>query len=123
MENLREYFKTVEGFGVLSTADKNGNVNAALFARPSIEEGYAVFLTVEKKNLSNLWENPSAYYLFKENSDEGYKGVRLQLSLNRIYKDDKKAQALSRHPLKEGIERYILEFEILKTFPIVGSGE
>ncbi len=34
--NLKEYFKRKNGFGVLSTADKNSKVDAAPYARPHV---------------------------------------------------------------------------------------
>jgi len=120
MEQLKEFFEHSTGFGVLSTADRDGIVNAALFARPTIEGEKALFLTIEKKNLSNLRENKSAYYLFKKDG-EGYEGVRLVLNLSRIYQDDQKASEISKKHLKDGIERYILEFDILDILPLVGS--
>ena len=119
MLDLYNYFEHEDGFGVLSTADEDGVVNSALFARPRIEEGRAIFLTVDKKNLSNLRKNKSGYYLFKSNKD-GYEGVRLKLQLFSIYQDDAKVQRLSRKPLKDGIERYILEFDILEVLPLCG---
>ena len=36
--NLKEYFENTKGTGVLATSDRQGKVNAAIFARPHILE-------------------------------------------------------------------------------------
>ncbi len=34
--SLGEYFENVEGVGILSTADAEGNVDSAIYARPHV---------------------------------------------------------------------------------------
>jgi hypothetical protein len=120
--NLSEYFKTHEGFGVLSTADKKGVVNSALFARPHIEGDRALFISVDRQNLANLRENPSAAFLFQA-AGEGYEGVRLSLKLSEISEDEARIKPLLRTHAREDVKRFLLVFEILSTRPLVGSGE
>ena len=120
--DLTHYFTQHDGTGILSTADKAGVVNSALFARPLIEGEKASFVSVERKNLANLREIPSAYYLFKQ-SGEGYEGVRLQLHLEEISEEEARIKPLLRMHAKEDVKRYLLVFRILKTLPLSGSGD
>ena len=65
--NLKEYFESKTGLGVLSTADSEGRVNSAVFARPHVlEDGKIAFIMGEKHTHSNLISNPNAAFLFKE---------------------------------------------------------
>ncbi|MBN2210641.1 MAG: pyridoxamine 5'-phosphate oxidase family protein [Sedimentisphaerales bacterium] len=81
--NLSEYFEKVKGTGVLATADKNGLVDIALYARPHIiDNTTAVFVMRERLSHANLKTNHHVAYLFREDAS-GYKGVRLYLTLER----------------------------------------
>ncbi len=120
--DLKNFFESSSGVGVLSTADGGGQVNSALFARPHIEKDKALFLTVERKNLHNLRQNPYAYYLFKVDG-EGYEGVRLALKLDRIEEDSGRIDALRRNDIRRDIKTYLLEFSIIEQLPLVGSGD
>ncbi len=118
--NLDNYFENHTGLGVLSTADKEGRVNGALYARPHIEGGRAVFLAAPNQTLNNLKENAYAHYLFKEDG-EGYEGVRLQLRLLGIDEDQDRAEALRRRHKEENSYAYVLEFEIINSHSLVGK--
>ena len=77
--DLKEYFSGKKGFGVLSTADDKGKVDAAAYANPHvIDEDHIAFIMGDKLSHHNLSKNPYAIYLFKEDS-EGYEGKRLYL--------------------------------------------
>jgi hypothetical protein len=42
---LREYFESKKGVGVMSTADLQGRVNAAIYARPHVmDDGTIAFI-------------------------------------------------------------------------------
>ncbi len=118
--DLSRYFEEKDGIGVLSTASRDGEVNSALFARPHVESSTALFVTIERKNLQNLKENPNAYYLFKEEK-EGYEGIRMVLKLKRDFIDDALADKLARGHRTSEYQRHILEFEIVDTHPLVGA--
>ena len=76
---LKEYFKKKNGFGVLSTADENGKVDAAPYARPHvIDDTHIAFIMSDRLSHANIRKNPYAVYLFKEGWF-GYKGKRLYL--------------------------------------------
>ncbi len=120
--DLAAFFQAHDGVGVLSTADGAGVVNSALFARPHIEADRALFISVDRQNLANLRENPSASYLFQAHG-EGYEGVRLSLKLAEISEDEARIQPLLRTHAREDVKRYLLIFDIISVRPLVGSGE
>lgn len=77
---MKAYFTTAKGTGVLATADKAGNVNAAIYARPYVIDADTVaFVMADRRSHANVCENPSAAYLFIEEA-EGYAGKRLYLT-------------------------------------------
>jgi hypothetical protein len=74
---LDEYFNGASGKGVLSTADANGRVDAAIYSKPQIlEDGTLVFIMRDHLTHHNIGSNPYATYLFIEDVPH-YKGVRL----------------------------------------------
>ena len=78
--NLSGYFENTEGTGILATADSNGNVDIALYARPHvIDEQTVAFIMNEHLSYKNLTSNPKAAYLFLEEGT-GYSGKRLYLT-------------------------------------------
>ena len=77
--SLKEYFAEKKGFGVLSTADDKGKVDAAAYAKPYfIDENKVAFIMADKLSHANLSKNPNAVYLFREDTD-GYEGKRVYL--------------------------------------------
>jgi len=57
--NLEKYFETATGVGVMATADSNGKVDAALYARPHvIDEETVAFIMADRKTHENLDSNP-----------------------------------------------------------------
>lgn len=77
--SIKEYFNSTKGFGVLSTADETGKVNAAAYARPHvIDDTHVAFIMGNRLSYANLKRNPHAVYLFKQDGP-GYEGKRLYL--------------------------------------------
>lgn len=118
--NLENYFQGHDGLGVLSSADKDGRVNAAVYARPKIQDNKALFLAAPNQTLQNLKQNPYAHYLFKEKG-EGYEGVRLQLRLIDIDENQDRVNTLRTRHKTEQKYAYVLEFEILESFALIGK--
>ena len=78
--SLAQYFEEKSGVGVLSTADGDGAVNSAIYARPHVmEDGTLGFIMAAKRSFSNLSSNPKAAYLFMEEG-RGYQGKRFHLT-------------------------------------------
>lgn len=123
---LKEYFEHAEGTGILSTADTDGKVNSALYARPRfLEEDRIAFIMLDRLSHANIQSNPHAAYLFMEQED-GYKGVRLHLTKvaeehNTPRIDELLAErGTSRYAQKD---RYLVFFAVDKILPLVGSGD
>jgi len=125
--DTKEYFQTIKGLGILSTADSEGRVNSAIFARPHVvEDGKVAFIMGEKTTRNNLLSNPNAAYLFKEDG-EGWGGVRLFLKKTGEETDREKIAALSRrrkYDDETGDEtKYIVYFSVENTVPLLGKGK
>ena len=87
--DLKEYFKNTNGFGVLSTADDKGKVDAAAYAKPKvINDKKIAFIMGDKLTHANLRNNPYAVYLFREDGP-GYEGKRLYLKKYSEIQDEK----------------------------------
>ncbi len=77
---MKAYFAAAKGTGVLATADKAGNVNAAIYARPYVIDANTIaFVMADRRSYANVCENPKAAYLFVEET-QGYAGKRLYLT-------------------------------------------
>jgi len=64
---LSEYFDKADGFGVLSTADQSGKVDAAIYGRPHfMDEETVAFIAADKLTHANLQVNPHAVYISKK---------------------------------------------------------
>jgi hypothetical protein len=127
-QELKEYFDNITGHGVLATADAQGLVNQAVFARPHMmEDGTLAFIMPHRLTHKNLQENPQAAYLFKENSP-GWKGKRLYLSKVREEQDTELLYSLRRRTYPPEMERkegprFLVFFRVDKVLPLIGTGE
>ena len=124
---LKEYFETVKGLGVLATSDKDGKVNVAIYARPHIGDDKSVsFIMADRLSHANLQDNGHAAYIFTEEGS-GYQGKRLILKMVKEETDVEKITALRRRPLPkfcEGEEtdiRFLVTFVIVEERPLVGK--
>ncbi len=122
---LSEYFESTKGIGVLATADKDGVVDVAIYARPHfIDEETVVFIMADRLSHKNLESNPHAAYIFIE-SGEGYSGKRLYLTKINEEKDSPLIEKISRkkYPTeKYGTEtKYLVYFKIDKVRSLVGD--
>jgi len=126
--SLTEYFEKNQGVGVLSTADAEGRVNAAIYSRPHImDDGTLAFIMPDRLTHHNLNSNPYAAYLFRENGP-GYKGKRIYLTKVREEKDTELIRSLRRKIYPPEVEekggpRSIVFFTVDKVLPLIGTGE
>jgi hypothetical protein len=123
--DIKEYFESVKGVGVLATADTEGRVDAALYARPHMMDGEIVaFIMADRLTHSNVQSSPHAAYLFVENGGK-YKGKRLFLTRIKEEKNSELLKSLRRreYPELEDEDRYLVYFRIDKVLPLVGTGE
>lgn len=118
--DLYNLFENNMGTGVLSTANSNGEVNSAIYARPHIKGDLALFLCLKRKNFENLQQNPYANYLFRIDGG-GYDGVRLELLLQEVRDDDEEVKSLRRRHTDIEEKEFVLVFKILKSHPLIGA--
>jgi hypothetical protein len=84
---LMEYFNKSPRIGTLSTADKAGNVDSALFGSPRMTDEKTVVMGLGKnRTLSNLQQNPYAVYMIMEPGKTlmDWKGIRVYLKAKNI---------------------------------------
>ena len=128
--NLRDYFENAKGVGVLATADADGKVNTAVYARPHFlasEDGNtATFIMNERLSYANVQANPNAAYLFIEEG-EGYVGKRLSLTKVGEEDDQEKIKPLRRRNLPdecyEGKMQHLVHFRVDGERPLIGTEE
>lgn len=123
--DLREYFGNTNGIGVLSTADSDGKVDAAIYARPHFtEEGTLAFIMRDRLTHHNLQSNPHALFLFKEDGP-GYKGKRLFLTKVREEQDTELLDSLRRRQYidEKDEAKFLVFFKLDKELPLIGSGK
>jgi hypothetical protein len=125
--DLLTYFETTKGLGVLSTADSEGNVDSAIYARPHIlEDGTLALIMRDRLSHHNLQSNPKAAYLFVEEGP-GYKGKRFFLTKIGEEADQEKIQSLRRRSPKDSeadsdVANFLVYFRIDKERPLIGTG-
>lgn len=123
---LNEYFASVKGTGILSTADDKGLVNAAVYATPhSMEDGLIAFIMRERKTYANISINPSACYVFIEAGK--LTGTRLYLTKVKEEGDTELLFSLRRrHKASDSNTEgplHLVYFSVDKILPLVGNGE
>jgi hypothetical protein len=121
---LNEYFEQKKGLGVLSTADSDGKVDAAVYARPRfMEDGTLAFVMRDRLSHHNLQSNPHATYLFKEEGT-GYRGKRLFMTRVGEEQNTELLESLRRRKsvYGNGEDRFLVFFKLDKELPLVGDG-
>ena len=126
--DLKEYFEKKNGFGVLSTADENGKVDAAPYARPHvIDDAHIAFIMSDRLSHANIRKNPHAVYLFKEGWF-GYKGKRLYIKKEKESDDHNLIEntCKAEYPGPYCSQRYlkgsfIVFFKVESALPLVGD--
>ena len=122
--NLQEYFEKHTGSGILATADADGNVDLAVYARPHVKDNATVaFIMRDRLSHHNLQSNPHAAYIFLEEGD-GYRGKRLYLTRSSEEADPEKIAALRRRnaPDSNTDERkFLVTFRVDRVRPAVGT--
>lgn len=123
--DLQEYFAGTKGNGIISTADEEGIVNAAVYAPPHcLDHGLVAFVMREQRTYENILKNPSACYLFIEQGSMA--GKRLYLTKVREEKNDDLVRSICRKCPEAGGDGDILHlviFRINKILPLVGYEE
>ena len=123
--NLREYFESVKGRGILATADAEGRVDAAIYATPHfIDDNTLAFIMRDRLTHRNLQSNPYAAYLFMEAGGK-FAGKRLFLKKTREEQDSELLYAIRRKEYKddESESKFLVFFQVDKVLPLIGAGD
>ncbi len=124
--DLKEYFSTQRGTGVMATADAAGRVDAAIYARPHVmEDGSLAMIMRDRLTHKNLQENPYAAFLFIGHSPE-HPGVRLFLKKIREDDDVDLIQKMTRRSLTPAEDKakgpkFLVYFEVEKVLRLIGG--
>ena len=124
--HMQEYFENRQGVGVLSTADNDGKVDAAIYAKPHVmADGTIAFIMRDRLTHKNITANPYAVYLFIENAG-GYKGVRLFLKKVREDDDAELIKQMTRRCLTAEEDaakgpKFLVYFAVEKILNLIGG--
>lgn len=84
-KQVMEMFNKQARIGALATANKSGDVNAAVFGSPRmIDEDTVIMAIGDNRSFKNLQENPKASFIVIEpgTSPTAWKGARLYLEVD-----------------------------------------
>ena len=129
---LMEYFNKQPRLGTLSTADKEGKVNAAVLGSPRMVDEKTVVMTLRNsRTFANLQENPYAVFAIMEpgKTTPEWKGIRVYLKMTGYQTSGEKletmrAQAAQR--IGEATAKLIhaaVTLEVYDVRPMIDSGQ
>lgn len=130
---LMEYFNKQPRLLTLSTADKEGNVNAAYFGSPSMPDPNTIVMgSGTNHTLQNLRQNPKACFLLMEPGEAvpDWKGVRIKVEMTECHEDGPKleqiraaiAQKVGPETAKQMIHAALV-FDIKEVRPLADFGQ
>jgi hypothetical protein len=124
---INEYFEKKKGRGVIATADSEGRVGVAVYARPHFTDQKTVaFIMADRLMHKNVQSNPHAAYLFLESGDR-YVGKRLYLTK---IKEEKNSALIDKIRRKESCPvydkyrdkiKYLVYFHVDRVLPLIGG--
>ncbi len=123
---LNNYFEKTEGTGILATADAEGKVDVAIYARPHVFETDTIgFIMRGRLSHRNLQQNPYAAYMFIE-KEQGYQGKRLYMEKIREETDQEILEQIRRKPKREcsdsgDEDTFLVYFKVYQVRPLVGD--
>jgi hypothetical protein len=118
--NIKDYFETTNGMGILGTADNKGNVDCALYATPHVmDEETIAFIMRPRLSYHNVQQNPKAVYMYVEKGP-GYKGKRLYLEMTHLESDMEKVSSIRRksHGGSDEADAKLVYFKVMLTRPL-----
>ena len=122
---LKEYFEDTAGSGILATADSDGKVDAAIYARPHVmDDGTIALIMRDRLTHFNLQSNPHACYMYIEKGP-GYRGKRFFLTKTREEEDSELLHSMRRRQYinEKDESKFLVFFKIDKELPLVGAGK
>ncbi len=129
---LMEYFNKMPRLGSLSTAGKDGRVNAAIFGSPRMtDEKRVIMATRKNRTFSNLQENPHAVFMIMEpgKTTSEWRGLRVYLKMTG-YKTEGDELTAFRNQIAARVSEEAaktiyaaVEFEVYDIRPLVDTGQ
>ena len=121
---LKEYFESKKGRGIMATADREGKVDLAVYSKPHfMDDGTIAFIMADRLTHHNLQSNKHAAYMFMEEGS-GYNGIRLFMTKLREEQDSDLLYSIrsKKYPShkEEGKTRFLVFFKIEKELPLLG---
>jgi hypothetical protein len=129
---LMEYFNKSPRLGTLSTADKAGKTDSAVFGSPRMTDDKTVVMGLgNNRTLANLRQNPHAVYLVMEPGTTlmDWKGVRVYLKVKDIAASGPVLDAYKTQMAKVAGEEAakmisaVVNFGITEVRPLVDMGQ
>jgi len=123
--DLKAYFENTEGSGILSTADGDGKVDAAIYGRPHVmDDGTVALIMRDRLSHHNLQSNSHACYMYIEKGP-GYRGKRFFLTKVKEEQDSELLQSLRRRQYidEKDEAKFLVFFKIDKELPLIGAGD
>jgi len=111
-----------------ATADSEGKVDLAIYARPHfMDDNTVAFIMRDRLSHKNLQSNPQAAYMFMEKGP-GYKGMRMFLKKTGEETDPELIAGMTRRNLsaeedKAKGPKFLVRFSVEKILPLIGSGD
>jgi len=122
---LKEYFESAKGVGILATADSKGHVDAAVYSRPHfMEDGSLAFIMRDRLTHLNIQSNPHATFMFIENGP-GYNGKRLFMTKLREEQNPELIKKIKRRKYTDDgeVPTFLVYFKLDKELPLIGGGQ
>lgn len=121
---LKDYFENTSGTGILSTADNNGHVDAAIYSRPHFLEDKMAFIMRDRLSHRNLESNPHAVYMFIEDGP-GYQGKRIYLTKVKEEKNSERIGRLKRRNKDSNPDedKFLVFFDLSHERRLVGDNQ
>jgi hypothetical protein len=129
---LMEYFNKQPRIGVLSTARKDGKVDAAVLGSPQmIDEKTVIVAFGRGRTFANLQENPNAVYIVLEPGSGimDWKGIRVYLRMREHVTSGPKLETYKKQAAeivgKQAAEmiQTLATFDITEVRPLVDFGQ
>ena len=131
-DKLMDYFNRTDRIGTLSTANKDGEVDTAVFGSPRMIDSKTVVMGLgQNRTLENLQQNPYAVFMILEpgKTIAEWKGIRVYLKVKALATSGElletfKAQ-MAKIVGKEAAEMVhaTVTFEVRELRPLIDMGQ
>jgi hypothetical protein len=132
MGKLMDYFNRQPRLGVISTSDKDGRVDSAVYGSPQmIDEKTVQVAFARGRTFANLLENPNAVYMIMEPGAGimDWKGLRVYLKMQKFadcgpdLENYKSQMAKVVGEQAAGMIAALATFEVTEVRPLIDFGQ